>query len=54
MRSLTIDSEAASPTPLIAARPKRTSPLLFVENLTFDSLTSGPSTAIPMLLHSLM
>ena len=47
-------STAASPTPFTAAMPKRTSPDRLDEKLRMDSLMSGPSTFMPIRLHSFM
>ena len=43
-----------SPTPFIAPRPNLISPFSFTANLYQLSLTSGPSTFNPILLHSFM
>ena len=45
-------SIAASPTPFNPPKPKRISPFLFTEKPCKDSLISGPSTLMPIRLHS--
>ena len=46
-----IFSTAASPTPLMAAIPKRMSPWILTVKSLSDSLTSGASTFSPMPIH---
>ncbi len=50
-RSSRIASAAASPTPLIAARPKRIAPPTAAKSFR-DSLMSGGSTGIPISTQS--
>ena len=43
---------AASPMPLMAESPKRTSPFLLAENFCSDSFTSGPRQGMFIAWHS--
>ena len=52
LRSLTMAATAFSPTPLTDAIPNRISPLAFTPKRGTLSFTSGPSTFMPMDLHS--